>query len=235
MAEPSRPVAKSTRATIAKAVLGFANRSPDVAGRVADGCGYMVVSVEPGTVSGVEALDSAKLEAGVVVYTGHGPQWRADYVEVSKHTLLIVTVEPPRWVDPIHVLRKAFLPDDKNGKSMRSAAIYARHAASTEASPADMDVLDARMVRQPGTYLDVSVEPASDRDLVAVDDEEALEHFAESRRSLMLGTMRNQMPLGGFPAQAFGEYRTKEAFAQEVADWRRAAGPTPRGAQRPRR
>lgn len=213
--------AKATEATIAKAVLGFASRDPDAAARFAEGCAYMVVGVEPGALSGVEPIDMAKLEAGVAVYTGAGAQWRADYVDVGDQTVLVVTVEPPRWGDSIHVVRKAFLPNVRGEAPMPAAAIFVRHAASTEqASPADMDMLNARMVRQPGTYLDVRVEPVGNCELVGIDDsDDALDDYVDAQEALLLNSLSANMPFDALSPAAFGEYRSKDAFRKEVSEY----------------
>jgi hypothetical protein len=57
-------------------ILGFANRHPDRAARNAEGCGYLVIGVEPGRLVGAERIDPAELEAGMRPYLGdQTPQW----------------------------------------------------------------------------------------------------------------------------------------------------------------
>jgi len=68
---------KAGLATIAKAVLGFSNRDAAMAARVFEGCAYFLAGVSPKRLDGVSYVDGAKVEAGVRVYTGAEPQWRA--------------------------------------------------------------------------------------------------------------------------------------------------------------
>src|ERR1700733_7766983 len=125
-----RLTARETEATIAKAVIGFANRAPDVAARAMEGCAYLLVGVEPGgNLSGVVPIDQAKLEAGVAVYVGQHVDWDAAYVELEGKSVVVVTVEPPRWGDPIRCFRKAYLPAEKVKESMPAATIFVRHTA----------------------------------------------------------------------------------------------------------
>ncbi|MET8299158.1 hypothetical protein ABZ729_15575 [Streptomyces sp. NPDC006678] len=56
--------------TIAKAVLGFANRMPDRALRNAEGHGYLLVGVEPGQARGIEEIDSVELYRNLEGYLG---------------------------------------------------------------------------------------------------------------------------------------------------------------------
>src|SRR6266568_3161617 len=58
------------RAGVARHILGFANRHPDRAGRIAEGCGYLLVGVEPGNLFGADRIDPAELEAGLRPYLG---------------------------------------------------------------------------------------------------------------------------------------------------------------------
>jgi hypothetical protein len=63
---------------IVKAVLSFANRQPDEAGRTFGGCAYLLVGVEPGTLAGVQPIDAATLESSLVQYIGSDsfrPSW----------------------------------------------------------------------------------------------------------------------------------------------------------------
>ncbi len=61
---------------VARTILALANRHPDDAGRVARGCGYMVVGAEPGRLCGTDKLDSADVDNKLSVYLGsRGPSW----------------------------------------------------------------------------------------------------------------------------------------------------------------
>ena len=49
--------ARATEAVVAKAVIGLANRDPEMAARAMEGCAYLVVGVEPGELTGVTPID----------------------------------------------------------------------------------------------------------------------------------------------------------------------------------
>lgn len=159
------------KATIAKAVLGFSNRDPDVAARAMEGCAYLLVGVEPGELRSIAPLDQATLEAGVAIYAGPEVDWRADYIELDGNTVLVATVEPPRWGDYIRPVRKAYHPDRSgSGPSMSKGTIFVRHEASTDpASDADIDMLNRRVARRPGSELEVQLRPLPGTELPRLD------------------------------------------------------------------
>jgi hypothetical protein len=97
-------------------ILGFANRDPDQAARVSDGCAYVLIGVEPGNLAGTAPVDIATLEQRIASYTGPGgPEWDASYVEYDSKPVLVVTVEAPRWGDTIFALAKNVGPYE-NGR-----------------------------------------------------------------------------------------------------------------------
>ena len=176
------------RAVIAKAVLGFSNRDPDVAAHAMGGCAYLLAGVAPGELGGVLVIDAAALEAQVAQYVGPRVQWRADYVDIDGSTVLVVTVEPPRWGDPLHPVRKAYLPDS-GGPRLVDGGLYVRHHASTEqASAADIDMLSRRAARRPGDELALDVRPAPDVALRALDiGADACGAYVAAERVRLLG------------------------------------------------
>ena len=160
---------KEGRFSIARAVLGFANRDVKVAGRAFEGVAYMVVGAEPGAVAGVTMIDHAALEQGIRTYLD-GPRWAPHYVQVDGKNVLVVVIEAPREGDTIHTLLKEFTPDDKSESSgervsrrtvNRAGTIYHRGTARTEqAAPAEIEMLVQRAVdgfRDPALELDVSM------------------------------------------------------------------------------
>src|ERR1022692_3716789 len=101
---------KGAQGTIARNVLGMANRQPDYAARYAGGCGYIVIGAEPGNCIGVDEIDPAVLSQGIQRYLGaEGPGWGAQYVHHHGKSVLVVTVEPPRSGDRIFTLQKEFI------------------------------------------------------------------------------------------------------------------------------
>jgi hypothetical protein len=149
------------RAAVAKAVLGFANRDPAEASRAFGGCAYLLAGVSPGDLCGVEVVDAAKLEAQVATYAGRTIGWRADDVAMKERSVLVVTVEPPQWGDPIHPVRKTFNSSDTRGPVLQEGTAFVRHQASTErATAADLDMLSRRAARRPGDQLEIDLRPA---------------------------------------------------------------------------
>jgi hypothetical protein len=55
---------KETQGTLARHILGMANRRPDHAPRYAAGCGCIIIGVEPGRCAGVAEVDPAVLSQG---------------------------------------------------------------------------------------------------------------------------------------------------------------------------
>jgi hypothetical protein len=123
-------------------ILGFGNRDPGRAARIAGGCAYLLLGVEPRTLDGVDQVDPAVLEQWVRPYLEpNGPEWDADYVELDGKAVLVITVEPPRWGDTAFLLRRALDPYE-------DGTIFVRRLGKTErASAAEIDRLFARAAR----------------------------------------------------------------------------------------
>ncbi len=137
------------RFAVAKAILGFSNRSVAQAELALEGAAYMVIGVEPGTATGVSTFDHATLGQRIKTYAD-GPRWTPHYVEFSGVEVLVIVVESPRAGDQIHSLQKAF----SNGKTGHQAGtVFVRGAAHTEpAGPKEIQMLGERLlhgVRQP--------------------------------------------------------------------------------------
>lgn len=219
------------RAAIAKAVLGFSNRNPDLAARNMDGCAYFLAGVSPGALDGVEVVDAAQLEGQVASFVGRDISWRADYVEVDGSTVLVVTVEPPQWGDPVHPARKTFNPEGGGRSALQEGTVYVRHQASTErATATDMDMLSRRAARRPGDQLAVDVQAAPETLLRAVDlSDGAIAAYVEQEESRLLSPLSPLMKRMMGTSSAFkqsvllggigGEYRREEDYRQEVGEY----------------
>jgi hypothetical protein len=126
---------------IVRHILGFANRDPARAARVAEGCAYLLLGVEPGALHGVQQIDPATLEAWLRPYLGSDLRWDADYVELDGKAVLVLSVEAPRWGDPVFPLRRALDPYE-------DGMIFIRRPGKTErASSAEIDQLVDRAAR----------------------------------------------------------------------------------------
>lgn len=158
---PKNKADKSARAHLARAIIGFANRQPDTALRNAEGYGFLVVGVDPDGYHGVEEIDSVELERWITPYVGEGIDWRTTYVHVNEEgherlPVLIVSVSPPNWGDPIFCIRKEIPPPPrgeadhaKSKDTIPEAAIFVRRSGRTErARAADIDRLGERLLRK---------------------------------------------------------------------------------------
>src|SRR5438270_163377 len=100
-------------------------------------------SSSPGRRRGSGGPDSgrADLEKGVNAYVGTGadaPRWSGRYVDVSRVTVLVLTVEAPKYGDRIKTLRREF--------GARAGSIFVRGQAKTEtATPGEIVMLEDRL------------------------------------------------------------------------------------------
>ncbi|MGD1282045.1 hypothetical protein ACKUUI_02350 [Mycobacterium seoulense] len=137
------------RFTVAKAILGFANRSVEQAHLKCAGVAYMVVGVEPGEALGVTPVDHATLGQRIKTYAD-GPRWTPHYVPFSGVEVLVIVVEPPRPGDPAHALQKAF---SNNKSGYYEGTVFHRGTAHTEpAGKREIQMLGERLLhgaRQP--------------------------------------------------------------------------------------
>lgn len=127
--------------SVARNVLGMANRMPERASLTCDGLGYVVVGAAPGNLAG-DSVDLASFDQIIEPYLGgvDGPRWTPTYLSVGDKAVLVVTVEPPSPGDAIFILRKEFSPH-------RSGTVFVRkHARTVHADAADMDALQRRLL-----------------------------------------------------------------------------------------
>ncbi|MGW1093204.1 hypothetical protein ACWD4L_45280 [Streptomyces sp. NPDC002596] len=140
---------------VSKAILGFANRMPDVAAQWAEGHAYLLVGVEEEALQGVTTYDIEKVDAWLGRYLGGFDRYQFTYVpfdtgEGTRHVML-VDVFPPRWGDAIHTLRKEY-------EKYYPGAIFHRYAGKTQfAGPAEIDALTER-ARRAGQRIDVNID-----------------------------------------------------------------------------
>ncbi|MFI6499901.1 helix-turn-helix domain-containing protein [Nonomuraea typhae] len=139
---------------IARAIVGFANRMPDVAVAHAEGRAYLVVGIAPGELPGVDPVDIVVLDQGLAPYLGKQPlRWRATYVPVTRGgrtaQVLIVEVDPPRWGDEIFCMCKEY-------DGVRDGTIFVRGNGFT--LPATSHELKALGLRQQRGTQEIEVE-----------------------------------------------------------------------------
>lgn len=138
----------NARVHLVKHTLGFGNRSPDEAAKRAGGYGYLLVGVEPGSVLGVDTVDPSDLEQDLTPYLGPDLVWSAEYVTLDGKNVLIMVVNPPKFGDPIHYLRKG-LPHPNPSKGARfvhpeHTVFIRKNGRTVKAGPEDWQMLHQR-------------------------------------------------------------------------------------------
>jgi hypothetical protein len=140
--------APHARVHLVKQTLGFGNRPPDEAAKRAGGYGYLLVGVEPGSVLGVDSVDPSEMEQDLTPYLGPDLVWSAEYVSLDGKSVLIVVVNPPKFGDPIHYLRKG-LPRPNPAKGARfvhpeHTVFVRKNGRTVKAEPEDWQMLHQR-------------------------------------------------------------------------------------------
>jgi hypothetical protein len=169
------------RFEVSRHILGFGNRHPDRAGINMGGCAYLVLGAEPGNLVGQPSIDPADLQAGLQAYVSHdGPQWSPVWIPRNGLDVLVITVEPPQWGDRIHTLEKGF-------DGSQAGEIFVRRVGSTNPrSPAEMAMLQERLLRQPSNPVQVDVQSIGPA-LLALDlCGSAKNEWGEAERSRLL-------------------------------------------------
>lgn len=131
---------KEGKFTVAKAVLGFANRSVEDARLNCGGVAYMVVGVEPGAAAGIPAIDHADLTPGIKTYAAT-PRFTPRTIRFKGVEVLVVVVEPPEPGDPQHTLQKQY-------DRFHAGIVFHRGAARTApAGTKEVDMLERRLLQ----------------------------------------------------------------------------------------
>ncbi|SFA86985.1 Putative DNA-binding domain-containing protein [Nocardioides alpinus] len=149
------PSTKAGGAALAKGIVAFANRAPDQAARWLGGYGLIVVGLEPGHVQGTLAIDPAALHDQIDRYLAPpAPSWDSSQHNYGGQNVLVVTVAPPRYGDPIAVL-------SKDGTDVINGHIYVRRAGKSEpARHEDLRRLEARLLAGDRSSVEILVEPS---------------------------------------------------------------------------
>ncbi|GAA4082882.1 ATP-binding protein [Actinomadura miaoliensis] len=206
------------RVHLVKHILGFANRSPDVAARWAAGYGYLLIGVSPGKVPGVTSVDHNDMEQDLKPYIGPDLVWHAEYVELDGKDVLILVVDPPSYGDPIHYLRKP-LPHPRGEGFVHSehTVFIRRNAQTVKAEPGEWRMLLQRFAT---TQNRLDVELVSSQPQVErwADFPEHIELHLEQHRERLLNARHQD----GKALSSVGRYlasqetRTWEEYAAEV-------------------
>ncbi|MFF4145166.1 hypothetical protein ACFY0A_28090 [Streptomyces sp. NPDC001698] len=223
---------------VSKAILGFANRMPDVAAHWAEGHAYLLVGVEEEALHGVTTHDIEKVDAWLGRYIGDFDRYQFTYVpfangEGTRHVML-VDVFPPRWGDPLHTLRKAH-------QSYHPGMIFHRYAGKTEpARPAEIEALTER-ARRAAQRVSVDLAPVTGAVAALPPTEDVRNGILDVLRKDLMKPLNAAHPvkmskaaealfpdlavaagtLNSLRALAVHDYRSPEDFRQEVEEYLR--------------
>ncbi len=208
------------RASVAKHLIGFANRDPSTASQTSEGYAYLLLGVEPGSVPGLEVLDSADIENGIRPFVGDDLRFDVEYVSVDEAHVLLFTVNPPKPGDPIHCLQQSS-EDAETRKGLREGTVYVRKSGKTEqASAEDVRRLTER-ARLVGTTLSLDVRVLDAPTTLPPD------LLNDATRDRVIGEIRQRL-MSGLPARSSyldlsSDLRSRDRFTNEVADFVRQA------------
>jgi hypothetical protein len=144
------------RADLARHILAMANRDSDQAARLYGGHAFLLIGVEPGRIGSAPALDPADLVQLLTPYVGTQLGWRPTYVAYQSSRVLVITVDPPYWGDPIWRLQRSS-EDPRTGRLLKAGAVFVRRAGTTVPADADdIHRLEARaQALKPGVSVSV--------------------------------------------------------------------------------
>jgi hypothetical protein len=177
-----------TQGTIARHILGMANRLPDRAALYAGGFGYLIMGAEPGSVPGITRVDPASLGQGVQSWLGtEGPAWWPHYDEEQGVPVLVVTVASPQPGQRAFTLSKTLTVTTPQGghKGYPAGTIFVRYPGRTEiAGPGDIRALEDRYA---APALDAArvAEANTRRSLEIQQERQAAEELERHRTRLM--------------------------------------------------
>jgi hypothetical protein len=141
---------KTVRGTLARHILGMANRLPERAVAHASGRGFVVVGAEPGNRRGIRAADPADLSQGIDAFLGpERPAWTMHYDDRDGLPVLVITVAAPQPGDAMFTLHKELQVVSPGGKQKEypRGTIFVRYPGRTEvARPEDIRALLERHI-----------------------------------------------------------------------------------------
>lgn len=222
---------KASGATIARAILGMANRMPEVAAQHLEGRGVVLVGISGGEVVGAEEVDPADLEPHVVAYVGEdGPDWSVQYVRHPKGLVMVVVVGPPRWGDPIRTWRREAT---LNAKQILDGTIFVRTARTHPATSTEVANLSRRLTVSPHAVVEPQVEFLGQFDRASIDSmksyvQQVVDRLVEEQLEDVPSGGRSPADMAGLPrnltrVSPYLEKRTPAEFRQEVTNWREEA------------
>lgn len=169
---------------LAKQILGFANRDPQMAAAWADGYAYLVVGASPRTLMGVTPIDPERLVSQIQPYVGSDIMWTPEYVDINGTRVLVIIVNPPCSGDSIHALRKDL-------DRYRAGTIFIRRPGQTVQADADeIRMLEQRVLWR-ASQIDLTVEPLLPAIEAWPDFDDLLDSWARDERERCLVARHN--------------------------------------------
>lgn len=211
-------------ASVAKHLIGFANRSAPQAERHMGGHAYLLVGVEPSLLAGVPHWDAADVENWLSPFVNPELRYDVHAVPLSDKRVLLFDIEPPGDGDPVFALQRASADD--RGRALPEGAIYVRRSGKTETHNAsDLTRLVAR-AGTTGPRLRLNVE--LDADAVTVIQQSLFsdatrDRCLDQRRAELLRGVPTSARLGISSLPAGGEFRSVERYTADVEHYIEAA------------
>lgn len=218
---------KRSAVVISRAILGMANRMPELAEKHLGGAGVVFVGIDQQqTVVGVDPVDGAVLRDAVEPYVGEdGPRWDHQFIDHPDGLILAVIVDPPQWGDSIYACRKDYF-DDVTKLAVRDGEVLVRVPGKTRpATSYDLSQLELRRAKAPHTGAQVRVAYAGHFDRTSRDNvRELIETMTDSVAGELLDSLPHSTPGSpyGSSVQALigrADHRSPESFRAEVEDW----------------
>lgn len=222
---------KRSALVLSRAILGMANRMPDLAERHLGGFGIVFVGIsQQQEVVSAEEVDAATLSDLVKAYVGEdGPCWDHQFIRHPDGLVLAVIVDPPQWGDSIHACRKNYSSNIGN-LSIRDGEVLVRVSGQTRpATSRDLSQLEMRRSKAPHTGAQVRVEYVGAYDRTSrANVREIIEGMVASAAESLLAGLSNsrirsarQSDILSVMGSALGsaDRRSPETFHADVEEW----------------
>ena len=192
---------KRSAVVMSRAILGMANRIPDLAGKHLGGSGVVFIGIDQSqTLVGAESVDAAVLRDLVEQYVGEdGPTWDHQFINHPDGLVLAVIVDAPQWGDRIHACRKDY-SDDSTRLAVRDGEVLVRVPGQTRpATSYDLANLERRRAKAPHTGAQVSVSYAGAFDRTSrANVHELIEGLVEAEADKLLDSIPAPVPRSPF-------------------------------------
>jgi hypothetical protein len=187
--------------TLAKAILGFANRNPHNCTQPFAGTAYVIVGAEPGHARGIKRIDLSELQPKLARYLGSpGPFWRHYYVPLpddNDRSVLVIEVPAPRPGETGYPLAHEGIEGVPKAASAPSGTLFTRRGSKTERANYNevtmlFDRADQSTAVTKITDLGLKTYLISDDHLRVLDvSPAAIENWLERRRQHLLKTTQD--------------------------------------------